>query len=143
VLTRALQKLQVKPERAIWFEHGASENGTPVGCGVDQAHLHVIVDSPFSFSDFASLAIDASDRGWQVAPAEKAYATIPTGSSYLLAGSCEKAILLQDVEGLGPQFFRRIVAHLSQRPDEWNYRQHPHLGNVKKTIQEFSQLIAN
>src|SRR5258708_7514064 len=32
----------VDSQHVVWFEHGATTSGHPVGCGVDHAHLHVV-----------------------------------------------------------------------------------------------------
>jgi ATP adenylyltransferase len=134
----ALTKHDITGSRVFWFEHGPSEAGSSVGCGVDQAHLHVIVDPPFSFQDFVSGAMEASQLTWQNSLARTAHLSVKPGASYLIAASMDRAVVSQNVEGVGSQYFRRVIADLVQHPDAWNYRTHPYLDNVRKTIRAFS-----
>src|SRR5215831_5245275 len=53
LIRSVLKRWRITEDRAIWFEHGASEVGSTLGCGIDQAHLHLIIDAPFSFDLFA------------------------------------------------------------------------------------------
>lgn len=124
--------------RVIWFEHGPSEAGSSVGCGVDQAHLHVIVDAPFSFQDFVSRAAEASQLTWQNRSARTAHQSVKPEASYLIAASMDRAVVAQNVECVGSQYFRRVIADLVRQPDAWNYRTHPYFDNVRKTIRAFT-----
>ena len=99
-------------DRVIWFEHGPSELGSTIGCGVDQAHLHIIVDAPFSFDDFSSEIMAASQLVWENLPCDDAHKSVMVQSSYLVAASVDQAIVAQNVEKVGSQFFRRVVADL-------------------------------
>lgn len=136
-----LAKHDIDADRVIWFEHGPSEAGSSVGCGVDQAHLHVVVDAPFSFQDFVSRVIEASQLTWQNRSAWTAYRSVEPEASYLIAASLNRAVVAKNVENVGSQFFRRVIADLVQQPDAWNYRTHPHLDNVRETIRTFSRQI--
>ena len=71
-----LAKRCIKLNRAIWFEHGPSGAGTSVGCGIDQAHLHVIIDPPFSFPTFISSAMRSSELEWRKKTAAEAHRSI-------------------------------------------------------------------
>src|SRR6266478_8200201 len=51
-------------ERIVWFEHGPAQSGSIVGCGIDQAHLHVIYDAPFSATELRAKAAENSDLDW-------------------------------------------------------------------------------
>jgi ATP adenylyltransferase len=132
-----LSKHRISDDRVIWFEHGPSEVGSSIACGVDQAHLHVIVDPPFSFQEFVFWAMKVGQltlTNWSV---KEAYRSVEPEVSYLLAASSGRAVVAQNVESAGSQFFRRVIADLIQQPDCWNYRIHPHLDNVHQTIREF------
>ena len=39
-------------DELIWFEHGSAAINAITGCGVDHAHLHLLVDPPFTFEQF-------------------------------------------------------------------------------------------
>lgn len=133
-----LAKTVVETERAIWFEHGPSAEGSSVGCSVDYAHLHVLVDAPFSFERFAASAVENTRVDWRKSPSRKAFSSISARSSYLVAGSLDQALLAEDVESVGSQFFRRIVAALVGKPHQWNYKTYAHLDNVQRTVSAFS-----
>jgi ATP adenylyltransferase len=124
-------------DRLVWFEHGPAQTGSTIGCGVDQAHVHVIYDAPFSAEQVQLIAKEHSQLDWSIGDAESVYSSIRLQNSYLVTGSLETAALAQDVEQVGSQFFRRMIATLSDRADAWNYRTHPHLSNVRETIRSF------
>ncbi len=134
-----LAKLEIEAERAIWFEHGPFAKGSPVGCGVDHAHLHVLVDAPFSFEQFAALAVENARADWRRSSVREAYKSISAGCSYLVGGSLNEAVLAEDVETVGSQFFRRVIAQLVGKPDQWNYKLHAHLENVQRTVSAFNR----
>jgi ATP adenylyltransferase len=124
-------------ERIVWFEHGPAQSGSVVGCGVDQAHLHVIFDAPFSAADLTTGATENSVLDWFSVSANSAYSNLQGQRSYLVVGSPEIAAYAQDVECVGSQFFRRLIACLSNQEDAWNYRTHPHLANVRETVRSY------
>jgi ATP adenylyltransferase len=138
LIDQVLDGLEVSPERAIWFEHGPWVSGSPVGCGVDYAHIHVLVDAPFSFDEFVSSVFEASALPWRRGLAMDAYRSLDTVGSYLIAGSQHRAVIAEQVESAGSQFFRRVVARLVDNPEQWNYNIYPHLHNVQKTIADFA-----
>ena len=133
-----LANLEIDPKRAIWFEHGPSAEGSPVGCGVDHAHLHVLVDAPFSFNQFAALAMKSARVDWRRDLVRKAYDSISDGCSYLVGGYLNEAVLAEDVETVGSQFFRRVVAQLVGKPHQWNYKTYAHLENAQRTVSAFN-----
>lgn len=139
LVDEVLAALGVDPRRTIWFEHGPAGADTVVGCGVDHAHLHVLINVPFSFDAFAAASMTCSPVYWYPCPAAEAYAGLTASGSYLLAGSNGNAMAAEHVEVVGSQFFRRIVADLVGRPDQWNYKTHAHIENIRRTISEFTR----
>jgi ATP adenylyltransferase len=137
-----LIKHNIAVDRAIWFEHGPSSAGSSIGCGVDQAHLHLIADAPFSFQDFVSSIAETSQLCWQNTCAKMAHQSVTPGASYLIAASMDQAVVAQSVESVGSQYFRRVVANLVQQPDAWNYWTYPYLNNVRRTIRAFGTQFA-
>jgi ATP adenylyltransferase len=132
-----LAELEVEAARAIWFEHGPCAEGSLVGCGVDHAHLHLLVDAPFLFEQFAAAAIENACVDWRRSSSREAYASISLGSSYLIGGSLDEVAIAEDVASVGSQFFRRIVAQLAGMTHLWDYKTHVHLENVRRTISAF------
>ncbi|KQM14847.1 hypothetical protein [Novosphingobium sp. Leaf2] len=131
--------LGLSMDEVIWFEHGPASMGTPVGCGLDYAHLHMIIRPRFNFADFAAGARAQADLIWSECEATDAYARSGTRSFYI-AGSGDVAIVAKDVEAGGSQFFRRIAASLIGNGEVWNYRHHPHTENIEGTIEMFRHL---
>src|SRR5229473_5143983 len=119
-------------DRLVWFEHGPAQTGSILGCGVDQAHLHVIYDAPFSAEELCSKAAESRPVDWFVGPAESAYTSIRAQNSYLVAGSLHTAAFAENVEHVGSQFFRKVIANMVDQIEAWNYRTHPHLSNVRE-----------
>lgn len=132
-----LRNRRVNSSRAIWFEHGPAHVEFAVGCGVDHAHIHVLIDVPFSFIQMISTASMSGDLRFTRARATSAYGLLTPASSYLLLASGEEAFVAENVEHVGSQFLRRVVADLAGSKDAWNYHTHPHIHNVQKTIQAF------
>lgn len=123
----------------IWFEHGPAAAGTLVGCGLDYAHLHMIIRPQFDFAAFAATARAMADLRWNDAEARNAYTQVGTGS-YYIAGSGNAALIATEVEAAGSQFFRRVAASLIEDGQRWDYRRHPHNENIQGTIEMFRRL---
>src|SRR5712691_11051269 len=45
VVTEVLERCGIESARGYWFEHGPATRGSQLACGVDHAHLHVIIDA--------------------------------------------------------------------------------------------------
>lgn len=121
------------PEQVLWFEHGAETAGAVTGCGVDHAHLHLLLTAPFSFAQFKAASKSMACLDWQEGTGNP-YELIPGAGSYFVAGKGDEYLLATQVESAGSQFFRRIVAALSGMPDSWDYKSYPHLANVELTL---------
>lgn len=120
---------------AIVFEHGAGHVGSTVGCGVDQAHLHVAGIA----EGFTDWVIDNSDGVvWhQVNPCDP-WRDMDSGSDYLVLIDGPRAWkALPHVPT--SQFLRRKIAAFLGRPEEWDYRRHPNVENAKRTTAIFGR----
>lgn len=131
--------LGLEEHDVIWFEHGPFRPSTSVGCGLDHAHIHFLVQPSFKFIDFEAAARSLSDFDWQRMPRGQGYAGLKGANSYLIAGSGENVITAVDVEKAGSQFFRRVVSKLAGESG-WDYRRHPHSANVSQTVKQFELL---
>jgi ATP adenylyltransferase len=138
LMSHVLARAGVSSERALWFEHGAAAHGLSLACGVDHAHLHLIVDPPFSFEQFTSNARKAAPICWQLSTKFNPK-NVPYDASYLFAASWNCTALALQVECVGSQFFRRVVADLVGQPTAWDYRGYPFVENVWKTINAFGK----
>jgi ATP adenylyltransferase len=121
------------PRDVIWFEHGATEPRSIVGCGVDHAHIHILLTPPFSSERLCEEARAEVGLGWSVDRGD-AYAAIDSSQSYFVAGHGDQFLLAQSVETAGSQFFRKAIARIVDRDAAWDYRSHPHMENVVETI---------
>jgi ATP adenylyltransferase len=117
----------------IWFEHGPAATGAVTGCGVDHAHIHMLLRPPFSFDQFCKAARSEVALQW-IEGTGDAYKALDPKTSYLVAGSCDRYLAARSVELAGSQFFRKVIACLIGRSDKWDYKSHPCLENVALTI---------
>lgn len=124
----------------IWFEHGPAVRGTTVGCGLDHAHLHVLVRPNFSFEAFAGLACALADLSWQHHQVGRSYSALEGEDSYLIAGSGDRSISALNVDAVGSQFFRRVVSAVAGAGSAWDYRRFAHSQNIEITIETFRSL---
>jgi hypothetical protein len=129
----------VDADRLIWFEHGAATSGSVVGCGVEHAHLHVLIDAPFTFQELSRELQSSSQLRWRAEAATCAYSGLQMNKSYLFAASADHASIATDVEAVGSQFMRRAVARLIGTPETWDYKQYPHSDNIEMTVRNLSR----
>jgi hypothetical protein len=127
------QRLWPPAKNAIWFEHGPAGRDSVVGCGVDHAHLHVLLDPPFGFPEFVEVAKERAAVSWAEGEGDP-YGYLRGTQSYLVAGCGQQFALAQSVDAVGSQFFRRTIAALVGEPDCWDYRQYPFLQNAAETV---------
>ncbi len=125
---------------AVAFEHGPSTTKHQVGCGVDHAHLHVVPiarDLEAAVAPF--LPVDAQ---WQNASLQSCRDAFRAGTDYLYLepGTGRGRILVHDQ--LGSQLFRRAIAKCIGADDQFNWRLHPQLSNISKTIESVRKAIA-
>ncbi|MBI1778930.1 MAG: hypothetical protein HYR63_26630 [Proteobacteria bacterium] len=137
LMSKVLVELGIDRNQALWFEHGPVDGNSPVSCGADHAHLHLIVDAPFVFDDFVSAATRATDLSWSESPIADMYRNVRPETSYLVAASTDRAVLAVDVDCVGSQFFRRVVAELIEQPHTWDYKAYPYIDNIRKTLTNF------
>jgi hypothetical protein len=122
-----------EPRDIIWFEHGATERHSIVGCGVDHAHIHILLTPPFSFERFCEEALAEAGPRWSFGRGD-AYAAIDSSQSYFVSGHGDQFLLAQSVEAAGSQFFRKAVARAVDQEAAWDYRSYPYMENVVETI---------
>lgn len=137
LVSDVLRQADATTLRTIWFEHGPAVHGSKIGCGVDHAHIHLLVEPPFTDEEFFSAIQKSSAMHWREERLAHVYNSIRRGSSYLLAASGEHALVAENVESVGSQFFRRVIARIIGQSEAWNYKTHPCLENVQKTIDRF------
>lgn len=112
------------------LEHGARCFGSSIGCGVDQAHAH-LVGLPNEFLQ-ATLLIDPTLQ-WQEISTMDPWSWIEREREYYFVTDFSKAFVSYPERRMS-QYFRRVIARGLSRPAEWDYRLFPNERNVKDTI---------
>lgn len=127
-----MERLQsvCEPFTVTYFEHGASEKGSPTGCGVDHAHLHA-VPLPFSLSNVFAVRnanariVDDNDPWAKINPGEYLFCADAEGTYWAPVLSPES------------QYFRRLIASEIGYNDQWDYKTFPFPENIEKTLTNF------
>jgi diadenosine tetraphosphate (Ap4A) HIT family hydrolase len=140
-LSKIIRHLGHDPSDVIWFEHGSTELGSITGCGIDHAHIHILLRPTFDFLRFKNVAVELSSLDWEELDCNP-YPRIGFADSYLIAGSGNRFLLARSVESAGSQFFRRVVAQLVDKAETWNYRSHPYHENVELTVESYGHKAA-
>lgn len=143
VIDDLLRHLGLRHDEIIWFEHGPNAQDTVVGCGLDHAHIHVLIRPSFDFECFEDAIRKRASLDWRAADTGVDYSLLAGAGSYLIAGSGTRVIAAADVEAVGSQFLRRVVASLVGKTDGWDYKRSPHLSNVEATVTTFRALEAS
>jgi ATP adenylyltransferase len=123
----------------VTFEHGPGRRGSATGCGVDQAHLHVVGGGP-DLLDRLVAAVD--DAAWSVADHADPWRSMPAGSDYLMIRDRERAVRAL-IDSPTSQRLRRAIAPMLGREHEWDYRAHPHEANARRTKEIFRGAFAD
>ncbi|MER9606724.1 hypothetical protein [Mesorhizobium sp. M0243] len=117
-------------ERWFNFEHGSRNAGDVIGCGVDQAHLHVV---PLPFDLLRVATTNQQDLAWFEVNTHDPWSEIPVGVDYYLVSDFLQTFLAYPATGES-QYFRKLIARELGQPDRWDYRKYGCETNVKATI---------
>jgi diadenosine tetraphosphate (Ap4A) HIT family hydrolase len=119
------------------FEHGPAEQGGTLGCGVDQAHLHMV---PLRFDVLEKVSLLAGRKVEVPSDLEDPWTLIPENVDYIYVrdtATNRGTIVLPEV--LESQKIRRIVAeHAGPSSQTWDYRKAPGLAEALKTRDAFA-----
>jgi ATP adenylyltransferase len=120
------------------FEHGPSQAGTSLGCGVDHMHLHV---APLKFSLRKAVNSSFPQVKWQPLPDISATRSLfEAQTDYgLVKEPTEETIYWCSPPTGVTQIFRRVIAAEIDTPDEFDYRTYPQFSNVAQTLAVLSQ----
>jgi diadenosine tetraphosphate (Ap4A) HIT family hydrolase len=116
----------------VILEHGAAVSNSSVGCGVDQAHLHVV---PVRFDLLGRVLADPW-VAWSETSVENPWDSVPFGREYYLIIAGNEAFVGAPIVSQS-QFFRRHIANGVDLSEQWDYKGWPHYGNVERTIRKF------
>ncbi len=116
------------------FEHGASDFGKVMGCGVDQAHVHLV---PLPFDLVGAASSLGGERVELCAADGDPWKRIPNGADYWLVRNTRTgtglAVIAQEQRS---QALRRIIAEQINAP-EWDYRRNAAPDNAEATRAAF------
>jgi hypothetical protein len=118
------------------FEHGPSEEGQDVGCGVDHAHFHLV---PLRFSLLCSSKETDNLRTLSWVRAENSVSSLrelhQRGKPYLYIREPGGDGFCCIANSLPCQSLRRVIARSLGVESKYDYNDHCFLENVSRTIQ--------
>jgi ATP adenylyltransferase len=127
------KQLSAFSSQVFYLEHGPAMEESQVGCGVDQAHLHLV---PTEHQLLDDVLADDSVRWSEVDNADP-WAVIPPKTEYYMISNLKKSYVGFPLEPRS-QYFRKKLAALNGTPDEWDYRKWPHYEHIERTIDGFA-----
>lgn len=117
------------------FEHGPSESGSLIGCGIDHVHFHLV---PISFE---LINKNLLDRGYELVNWKKANDDFSILKKYFLnntpyfyAEEPSNNCWISSAEGAPSQYFRRLIASQLGIYDCFDYKKHEFTENILRTI---------
>jgi ATP adenylyltransferase len=116
----------------VFFEHGARESNHIVGCGVDQAHLHVLATR----IDILAAALADTEVTWTAVDTFDPWRHLDQ-SEYYFIQAASKAFVGRPHTSQS-QYFRKLIAQAAGVPLQWDYRVWPNYENVKLTYGRFN-----
>ena len=117
----------------FFFEHGAATIGSVLGCGVDQAHVHVV---PLQF-DLLSVALAAGmGSSWFTVDPVRPWPDIDQDRPYYIVSNTQEAYAAYP-RAKQPQFFRQLIASHIGAGAHWDYRSVHNDEYTKSTIALF------
>ena len=134
IATRIADQLGTLGEEVYFFEHGSRAVGSLTGCGVDQAHLH-IVPLPFDLIAAATARTKAGIVWRDAREPAPALDALPIDGEYVALWSRnDHRPMIGEVTEPVSQWIRRVIADELGIGAEWNYQTHPHLNQVRETL---------
>jgi len=128
------KRVRTEDNQVFCFEHGSREVGSATGCGVDQAHLHV-VPLPFDLIAAAFACIDGAIAWSNPVRAQRPLDLLPVVGEYVAIWRvADRLTMIGNVRRPVSQWVRRVIAANLGIGEEWNYRTHPQAHNVNLTL---------
>lgn len=126
-------EIEIRHGDVALFEHGPASPSTPVGCGVDHAHLHVV---PCQFDLAAAARREMNECiEWNSVSALSSTAEFhQSGLPYLYL---EQPVGYRNIAvsaSIPSQLFRKAIARHVGLPDAWNWQHFPFDENVSQTV---------
>jgi ATP adenylyltransferase len=118
------------------FEHGSIYRGSVMGCGVDQAHLH-IVPLPFDLIKAAEQASEGKIIWLGGGASDDPWTATPDAAEYILIRRVAREFAVGVMTAPESQWLRKIIARNLSRAAEWDYRKNPGLPRIRATVEIF------
>ena len=115
------------------FEHGAGAKGSLMGCGVDQAHIHIV---PLAFDLIEAVRADTQSKiEWQDFDDERrVYSLLRTGQDYMIITPPSGNPIVSTRFTPITQYIRKVIATHTGFGDCWDYRSYSFDDNVRETL---------
>lgn len=137
IATDIANRLGENGQEVYFFEHGSRAVGSLTGCGVDQAHLHIV---PLPF-DLIAAVTARSESGivWrEIRETETPFDALPEAGEYIALWSRGgRRTMIGAVTQPVSQWTRRVIADELGIGAEWDYRNFPQLNRVQETLTLF------
>lgn len=122
------------------FEHGSEAIGSLTGCGVDQAHIH-LVPLPFDLMRAAVSFNDASLQWSEPLFSDNYFDVLPATAEYVSIWHPKSGAGLSGVMRTSQsQWVRRVIAAELGKGEVWDYKLHPNHSNLEATVSVFQKL---
>jgi ATP adenylyltransferase len=132
--SRVAERLRSFGSQLFVFEHGNRMAGSPLGCGVDQAHLHLV---PLPF-DLMQAAVDHPDGNvkWSMPIEAVSFrAAVSADAEYIgIMDPSSGTAVHGRVRQPTSQWVRRVIAQGLGYAEEWDYKNHPNVPNLLGTV---------
>lgn len=122
-------------DNLLWFEHGAVARGSITGCGVDHAHIHILLTDRFTTDDVLQAAVSLGVEDWTISETRDVYQNLNDGEEYLVYGDLSISHVKTLSKPVGTQFFRRALALLDGRRADWDYKEFSHHSNALLSLE--------
>lgn len=122
-------------DNLLWFEHGAVAKGSITGCGVDHAHIHILLTDRFTTDDILQAAVSLGVEVWTTSETKDVYQNLTDGEEYLVFGDLSVSHVKTLSTPVGTQFFRRALALLDGCRTDWDYKDFAHDGNARQSLE--------
>ena len=118
------------------FEHGPAFAGTPVGCGIDHQHIHVV---PLTFSLKEATSHIFPEVKWEpLSGLSESSKLHESGTPYCFVQEPRRELFWCRPPYGVRQLFRRAIAEKLGIPDQFDYARFPQPSNAAATIQYLS-----
>jgi diadenosine tetraphosphate (Ap4A) HIT family hydrolase len=131
---RVGRRLSSFGDRLFLFEHGNRMVGGALGCGVDQAHLHIV---PLPFDLLQSVANNAdNDIVWSSLNGASSFReAVLVDTEYVsIMNPSNREAIVGKVLRPKSQWVRRVIAGELGCTKGWDYKRHPNLHNLLGTV---------